>query len=108
MSEPKTVSPAEASHWVDSGEAVIIDVREPGEFSEEHITGAINHPVGALDTDALKGEAAGKKIVFQCASGKRAGMACVQFAQKTGDEAYLLDGSLPGWKQAGLPTEKGM
>ena len=102
------VSPQQAKNWLDSGEAVIFDVREKAEFNEEHIPGAVCHPVSSLNVEQIRSLAAGKKIVFQCASGKRAGMACEKFADSAqNDNIFLMEGSLPGWKQAGLATEKG-
>lgn len=106
---PSKITPQQADEWLKKGDAVIIDVREPSEFNEEHITGAICHPVSSLNAAHIHGIAGGKKIVFQCASGKRAGTACEQYAAAAGgnDNVFLMEGSLPGWKQAGLPTQKG-
>ena len=107
-SSSNKINPQQADEWLKKGEAVIIDVREKAEFNEEHIPGAVCHPVSALNVEKLRTQAAGKKIVFQCASGKRAGTACEKYAAVVGnDNVFLLEGSLPGWKQAGLPTERG-
>jgi len=105
----KSVSPAQAREWQENGKAIIVDVREKAEFDEEHIVGAVHHPVSAFDAAKLSSEAGDKVLIFQCASGKRAGDACVQYADFSDDSAeiYILEGSLPGWKQAGLPTVKG-
>lgn len=104
----KEVSAQEARQWMDSRQAIVIDVREKAEYDAEHIPGAVLHPVSALDAAAIKNLAKGRRVVFQCASGKRAAGACEKFMAETGqdNDVYLLQGSLPGWKQAGFATEK--
>ena len=44
----KTIDAHIAKTWVDTSEAVIIDVREPGEYEELHIEGAKLIPLGSL------------------------------------------------------------
>lgn len=57
-----------------TGEAVLVDVRTPGEYEAGHIEGAINVP---LDTIAqnLDKFPTDKPVLVYCASGHRAGMA---------------------------------
>ena len=43
-------SPREVQQWVTSGQAVIIDVREPDEYAREHIAGARLMPLSRLDS----------------------------------------------------------
>ena len=38
--EPKSVEAKTLKAWLASGEAVLVDVREPGEHAAEHIAGA--------------------------------------------------------------------
>ncbi len=103
----ENVKPAEAQKWVESGEAVIVDVREQDEFNQEHIAQAVLYPLSSFDADAVIKGAEGKKIVMQCASGKRAGQACQTFVEKHPEtQIYLLEDGIQGWKNAGLPTEK--
>lgn len=104
----KEIPAQQAREWVEGKQALIIDVREKAEYDAEHIPEAVLHPVSSLNALAIKNLAKGRKIVFQCASGRRAAAACEKFIAETGqdNEVYLLQGSLPGWKQAGLPTEK--
>ena len=41
----REIGPAELKALLDQGEALVIDVREPGEFAAEHIAGAVNLPL---------------------------------------------------------------
>jgi rhodanese-related sulfurtransferase len=93
--------------WLDRGEAVLVDVREPAEFAAEHIAGAHSVPLSRLSWEALP-EHAGKKLVMQCLRGARGGNACASLLKHQGDaEMYNLDGGLDAWKAVGLPTVKG-
>ncbi|WP_019217019.1 rhodanese-like domain-containing protein [Legionella tunisiensis] len=41
----QTVDPATLKDWLDRGEAILIDVREPEEHQKENIPGAISLPL---------------------------------------------------------------
>lgn len=99
----KTISVAQARELHAKG-ALLIDVREPGEFAREHIPGAQLHPLSTLKQqrpDTAKAEV----VVFMCQSGMRTNAAAANLKISTDCDAYILEGGLSGWKQAGLPTE---
>lgn len=50
----------EAIEMVKSGKAVWVDVRGKDQYDIEHIKGAINYPLGDLETDLGKDTATGK------------------------------------------------
>ncbi len=58
---------------LDSGEVVLVDVRETKEYGEGHFPGAINIPVRTV-ADNLDKIPADKPVIIYCASGHRAGM----------------------------------
>lgn len=58
---------------LDTGEAVLIDVREVSEYEAGHIAGAINIPIRTL-TQNLDKVPTDKPVMIYCASGHRAGM----------------------------------
>ncbi|WP_244619091.1 rhodanese-like domain-containing protein [Rhizobium sp. 18055] len=43
-----TITARQASDWIASGEAVLIDVREPDEFRGEHIAAALSLPLAEV------------------------------------------------------------
>jgi rhodanese-related sulfurtransferase len=88
------------------GSAMLIDVREPDEFAAEHINGAINAPLSGFDPQNLP-DAAGKKIVLQCAGGKRSGLGLDQCAKAQIAVDTHLAGGIGAWKAAGLPVVHG-
>lgn len=86
-------------------EALVVDVREPDEFAEGHIPGAVNMPLSKFDPSALP-HPEGKKLVLNCLGGKRSGMAL----DKCGVAQTAVDTHLAGgfgaWQSAGLPVER--
>ena len=89
--------------WLDKKQALLIDVREPGEFAAEHIPGAKLMSLSRFDPQVVPQDAR-RRIVLQCQSGNRS----AQTAQKMFDlgysEVFHLRGGLPTWKAAGYPT----
>ncbi len=96
------ISPAEAQAKIAAGEALLVDIREPVEFARERIATAEALPLSTLP-DAGK-RLAGKTVIFTCRSGNRTRAQAGQLAALDCQAAYLLDGGLEGWKQAGLPV----
>ena len=98
-----TVDVITLNSWLESTEAIILDVREPYEYQEGYITGAINIPLSAIlvEIDQIK-DIQGKKIVLQCKVGGRSMRAC-QLLQAEGfvHDVWNLEGGINAWKEAG-------
>jgi len=91
-------------HWLNSGEAVLIDVRETGEHQSEYIEGARNLPLSKVTLDeAHLPEHEGKKLVVHCLSGGRSAMACQKLVcEGASIDVWDLEGGISAWKSAGL------
>jgi len=100
------VDPQTARRWIERGEAVLVDVREPHEFAMERIQGATSIPLSAFDPRTVP-DPAGKRLLLMCASGIRCGMASELLARAGYSELYRLAGGLMGWKAAGGPVVQG-
>lgn len=96
------VSAADLAARLKSGAAVLVDIREPDEFAREHIAGALKAPLSGFEQAHLKVEA-GRDVVFMCRTGNRTGSNCQRLADRIEGEAFVLEGGLDAWKQAGLP-----
>ncbi len=97
----KTIDVGTLKRWMDSGEAVVVDVREPAEHAAENIAGATLLPLGGVTKNALP-ETAGKKLVIHCRSGKRSTSACENLlAEDPNLEIYNLEGGISAWGAAG-------
>lgn len=102
-----TINVQQAAEWLANGAAILIDVREPDEFAQEHIVYAHSVPlasVGAL-ADQLRIPQE-RKILFQCLKGGRGQQACAVFSgdARCSHAVYNLKGGITAWKAAGLPT----
>lgn len=102
MTDPRDLDPRTVFDALKRGEVLLIDVREPAEFANQRIHGALLHPLSTFDPRAIPANP-GRKIVFQCGSGKRSRMALDRFLSETGAEATHLAGGIGAWKSAGLP-----
>jgi rhodanese-related sulfurtransferase len=97
------VDPQTARHWMQRGEAILVDVREPHEYALERIQGATLVPLSAFDPRSIP-NAEGKRLLLMCASGVRCGMASELLARSGFLEIYRLAGGIMGWKAAGGPV----
>ncbi len=97
----KSASVAELKQWLQAGEAVLVDVREPNEYQEGHIAGAVLLPLAEVEADTIP-PFQGRKLVMQCRSGGRSRTACGKLIKARTDlEVYNLEGGILAWQQAG-------
>jgi len=101
----REVEPQELDAMLRAGEALVVDVREPDEFAEGHIPGAVNLPLSRFSPDQLP-EYEGRKLVLNCQGGKRSGQALelCGIAQSAVDTH--LAGGFNAWSAARLPVER--
>lgn len=100
----KNIDTATLKHWMDLGEAMIVDVREPAEHAAEKIKGASLIPLGRITKSALPFYE-GRKLVIHCRSGKRSASACEKLLAEDPDfEVYNLEGGISAWGAAGHPV----
>jgi len=86
---------------------VIIDVRTPQEFAEEHIENALNIDYySETFRDELNKLDKNKTYLVYCRSGGRSGNALNIMKELTFREAYNILGGINQWKAEGLPTTK--
>ncbi len=97
------VSPADVQARLKSGRARLVDIREPDEFAREHIPGVAHAPLSGFE-DANLSLKAGQDVIFMCRSGMRTQTNCDRLAACVDGPAFVLEGGLQGWKDAGLPT----
>ncbi|HDR2279008.1 TPA: rhodanese family protein [Enterobacter ludwigii] len=98
------ISPQQANALVSEG-AKLIDIRDPDEYAREHIPAARSVPLdtlpGGLETHA------GETVIFHCQSGARTSSNAARLAQAGAPaQAFIVEGGIQGWKQAGLITQE--
>ncbi|MDE2385709.1 MAG: hypothetical protein KGO53_13925 [Alphaproteobacteria bacterium] len=99
---PDIISPAHAHALLQKG-ALLIDIREPGEFAGESIPGSENMPLSSIAT--RKVEAGGKEVVFLCKSGARTQMNMAVLGKVGGQQSHIMQGGIMAWKSAGFATQ---
>jgi rhodanese-related sulfurtransferase len=102
----ETVTRDELKQGLADGKILLLDVREPNEFADGHIPGAVNFPLSTFDPAKLPREAE-KKIVFSCRSGQRTQRA-IEMSRLGGraDANTHYAGSMNDWLAAGEPVER--
>ncbi|MEU6861269.1 rhodanese-like domain-containing protein [Glycomyces sp. NPDC046736] len=94
-----------ARQLVEEHQAILVDVRTPGEFATERITDSRNIPLSLVKSaQGALGETE-RPVILVCASGARAGQAKDLLGEETGVPVHILEGGLTAWKQAGAPVE---
>lgn len=92
--------------WLADNKAVVVDVREPGEYKSGHIKGAFNKPLSTVDVEEVNmPQHNHKNLVLHCLSGKRSMMAAEKLlAEDPEIEVFNLEGGITAWQNAGEPT----
>lgn len=104
----KEISPREAWDRM-SGNVMVLDVREPGEYEAGRLPGAVNIPRGVLEFRIGEVPEFARKdvpILMYCRTGGRAALACVALNRIGYGNVVSVAGGVMAWEQAGLPVEK--
>jgi rhodanese-related sulfurtransferase len=102
-----TATVNEALDMIKNGDAVLVDVREPDEFKNEHIAYAMSVPLGSIEEGIkflnLPPE---KTILFQCLKGTRGQMACekVRKMETCQNNTANIEGGIEAWKKNNFPV----
>jgi rhodanese-related sulfurtransferase len=85
------------------GDLLLVDVREPDEYADEHVPGALLLPLSRFDAAALPA-APGKRLALLCLTGKRSAEAGRRLAATGLTGIEHVRGGLLAWKAAGGRT----
>lgn len=83
-------------------EIVLIDVREPQEYVNDRIHGALLFPLSTFDARALP--VGGRPVVLHCGSGKRSAAAVAKCIAAGVPVTAHMTGGILAWKHARYPT----
>jgi rhodanese-related sulfurtransferase len=102
--DPREISNSEAaSVYLENG-ATFVDVREPEEWAEGHMPGAVHIPLGDLAKRANELPTDGK-IVTVCKAGGRS-LNAVDILKASGrEDAVSMAGGMDEWSKNGRPVE---
>jgi rhodanese-related sulfurtransferase len=82
-----------------SGGAPLFDVRQPDEFAEARVPGAVLVPLGEV-ADALDRFPTGRPVYVICRSGARS-MKAAEFLRANGVDAVNVEGGTMAWVTSG-------
>ncbi|WP_409254184.1 rhodanese-like domain-containing protein [Bacillus sp. SCS-153A] len=93
----KEITPKEVEELINGGKDInLIDVREEDEVAEGKIPGAVNIPLGLIESRARELDKS-KEYVMVCRSGGRSGLAC-QILENQGVEVINMTGGMLSWE----------
>ncbi|GAB2933980.1 rhodanese-like domain-containing protein [Rheinheimera gaetbuli] len=102
-------------------ETVLVDVREPAEFAQQHIPGAVNYPRGVLEMnihnhpkvaasgcapDMALTQLAQNPLYLICRSGARSALAAESLQRMGFSQVYSVAGGVQAWLDAGLAVKQ--
>ncbi len=112
----REITPGEAKERIERGEFdLILDVREPAEWQEGHLPGAVHAPRGLLEWFADPGTKYAKqeivshregRILVHCASGGRSLLAAQVLQQMGYRDVASMSGGFVEWAKMGNPVGK--
>ena len=102
MSETVQIPTIEVDAVASRADAVLLDVREPGEWLAGHAPSTVNIPMGEVPSrlDAID---SARTIICICRSGNRSGRVTA-FLRAQGVDAINMTGGMQAWSLAGLPV----
>lgn len=108
----ENLTPDQVAAELESGDALLVDIREPQERESAAIPGSISAPRGMLEFYAdpslpyHKPEFdPQKRIILHCASGGRSALGAATLKEMGYDKVAHLDGGIKAWQESGRPTE---
>jgi rhodanese-related sulfurtransferase len=101
------ISPQDAAAKLNSGEAVVVDVRDKDEWDEGHIPGAIHLSRGTVELDIEeKVPDTNAMIVCHCGGGGRSALVAESLQKMGYKNVRSMAGGFKAWKASGLPSTK--
>ena len=103
----KQVDCSAALQLLNHKNALLLDVREEGEYKAGHILNSTLIPLNKLNERIGELEKYREQpIVVVCRSGNRSGTACAALGKRGFTQVYNLAGGVTAWQKANLPLEK--
>jgi molybdopterin/thiamine biosynthesis adenylyltransferase/rhodanese-related sulfurtransferase len=105
-SEISEIDATHARDRIESGEPVVVDVREQAEWDEGHIPGAVHVPRGHLESriERLAPDPS-RPVVIYCSAGNRSAFAAKTLAELGYEDVVSLAGGFTDWKRNGFPVQ---
>lgn len=103
----KTIPVSETNEMLGKIGVIFLDVREPGEFQSGHLPGAINIPLGSVESQFEK-QFPDKTttVLVYCRSGRRSVTASKMLIKMGYKNVLNMDGGYKAWLEAGYSMQQ--
>lgn len=99
------ISPLQATLMLNRDDALVIDVREPNEWSSGHIPNSRHIALGQLEKRIHELEKfKARPLIVNCQTGNRSSSACATLKKHGFEKVFNLNGGIGAWREAGLPV----
>jgi phage shock protein E len=99
------ISAADARKQAEAGDAILVDVREEGDWREGHAQGATHLSRGVIELEIEERVPDVKRpIICYCGGGSRSALVAESLQKMGYENVRSVAGGLRAWKDAGLPT----
>ncbi len=104
----RSIGPAELTGLVNAEQALVVDLRAPGDFAKGHIAGSRNVQMSQFDPENKQLKPARElPVVLVCNAGITATGAAKRLRKAGFTRVHLLEGGIQKWQADGLPLVKG-
>ena len=104
----RRIGPAVLVAMMNRENALVVDLRSPGDFEKGHIAGAKNVQLSQFDPENKQlAPAKALPVVLVCQSGQTAQGAASRMRKAGFTQVSVLDGGVQAWRGADLPLVKG-
>jgi rhodanese-related sulfurtransferase len=101
------LSPVEATLLINREDAVVVDVRDQGEFAQGHIPNARHIALGEIARRSNELEKfKDRPVILCCATGMRSNSAIAQLKKAGFEKLFNLRGGMMEWQKAGQPVSR--
>ena len=103
----REVGTLETTRFMNNGNALVLDIRDNGEFNSGRIPKAKNIPLAEITKriDEIA-KFKDKPVIVACGTSSRAPAAVRALKANGFTDVYTLQGGFGAWQQASLPVEK--
>lgn len=106
-SSSREIGPKDAVRMINDENAIVLDIREPGDYKAGHIIDAKNIPSARLSEEVENVSVdKNRPVIVYCKSGMNSQSACGKLRAAGYTRAYYLKNGLLGWQEENLPILK--
>ncbi|MDR1463413.1 MAG: rhodanese-like domain-containing protein [Azoarcus sp.] len=107
LRDKSLLTPFAATMLINREDAVVIDVRDQGDFDQGHLPNARHMPLGEIERRSSELEKfRTRPLILYCGSGSRAATAISTLKKAGFEKLYNLRGGLSEWESAGHPLTR--